>query len=592
MEFCLLGPLVVRLAGAEVRVPAGKQRAVLAALLLNAGRVVGLDELAEALWGAGPPPSARVATQNHVMRLRKALGEAGRTRIRTQPGGYLIMVAAGELDVSRFEALLAAAQAAVRDGSWQAAADRSRAALSLWRGEPLADTGSELLALREAPRLAELRLQALEARIEADLQLGDHSGVISELRRLAGLDPLRERLHGLLMLALYRDGRQGEALAAYRQARAVLVAELGTEPGAGLRLLQQQILTADPALAAPEPGGPEGGAPEGGGPGPAVPRQLPGAVSHFTGRSAELTALSGLPERCEGPESGPVVISVISGTAGVGKTALAVHWARLVASRFPDGQLYVNLRGYDPGRPMSPASALAGFLRALGVSGPDIPAETDQRSARYRDLLAGRRVLVLLDNAGSVAQVRPLLPAAPSCMAVVTSRDALAGLVARDGAVRLDLDLLPPSDAAGLLGALIGDRAAADPAATAALADRCCRLPLALRVAAELAIAQRAVPLADLVGKLADQRRRLDLLDADGDPGTALRTVFSWSYRHLDPAAARAFRLAGLHPAEDLDHCSVAALSGATAEQAGRLLDQLDPRAPDPCHRTGPARHA
>jgi len=231
-----------------------------------------------------------VSVQNHVMRLRKGLAVAGQARISTQPGGYLIRVDAGELDVSRFEAMLGAARVAARDGSWQVAAARAGAALALWRGEPLADAGSEVLALREVPRLAEMRLQALEARIEADLQLAHHAEVIGELRQLAGVHPLREHLHALLMLALYRDGRRAEALAAYQDARRVLVEELGTEPGTGLRELQQRILTADPGLAAAERGRLAAGSRE-----PVVPHQLPGTVRHFTGRAGELTALTGLP---------------------------------------------------------------------------------------------------------------------------------------------------------------------------------------------------------------------------------------------------------------------------------------------------------
>jgi DNA-binding SARP family transcriptional activator len=249
MEFRLLGPLVARCGGAVVPVAPGKQRAVLAVLLLNAGRVVGVAELTEVLWESGPPPSARVALQNNVMRLRKALGDPGRNRITTQPGGYLITVAAGELDVIQFEALLADARAAARARSWETAAARAAAALALWRGEPLADAGSPLLALREGPRLAEMRLQALETRIEAGLQLGQHREAICELRRLTRAHPLREHLHALLMLALHRDSRQGDALAAYQHARTLLADELGAEPGTRLRELHHQILTADPALA-------------------------------------------------------------------------------------------------------------------------------------------------------------------------------------------------------------------------------------------------------------------------------------------------------------------------------------------------------
>jgi DNA-binding SARP family transcriptional activator/tetratricopeptide (TPR) repeat protein len=571
-EFCLLGPLAVRCGGMPVPVPRGKQRTVLAALLLNAGRVVSLDELAAALWGPAPPPSAPASVRNYVKRLRQALGETGWSRISTQPRGYLIRADPGELDISRFETLLTAAQASAGSGSWAEAAAQARSALRLWRGEPLADVESELLASREVPRLAELRLQALEIRLAADLCLGRAAEVIADLRRLVGDHPLREHLYALLMRALYRNGRQGEALAVYRGARAVLVEELGAEPGAELRRLHEQILAGDPALAAWETGHP--GRPEVSGLGPAVPRQLPAPVAHFAGRADELGALAGLLERSS-REPGTLVISAIGGTAGVGKTALAVTWAHRAAGHFPAGQLYVNLRGYDPGRPVPAADALAGFLRALGVPGLDIPAELDERAARYRSLLAGRRMLVLLDNAGSVEQVRPLLPGTPSCVTVVTSRDALAGLVARDGAARLDLDLLPLTDAVSLLRDLIGARAAADPAAAAVLARQCARLPLALRVAAELAVACPAVPLAGLVDELADQQRRLDLLNAGGDPRSAVRAVFSWSYRHLDTSAARLFRLTGLHAGPDLDPYAAAALAGTTVEQAARLLDVL-----------------
>jgi DNA-binding SARP family transcriptional activator len=341
-------------------VPRGKQRAVLAALLLNANQVVSVDELTGTLWGASAPPSARAAVQNHVMRLRKALGPAAGSRIGTWPGGYLIRADAGELDVARFEAHLDAARAAARASRWEAAAAEAAAGLSLWRGEPLADVGSEVLALREGPRLADLRLEALQTRVDADVHLGRHASVISELRQLTRSHPLRERLHGLLMLALYRDGRPAKALAAYRQARQVLVDELGMEPGAGLRDLHQQILTADPAVALPEPSSPVAARPW-----PAVPRELPAAVAHFTGRAQELRALTGLLTQ---QTPGTVVISAIGGTAGVGKTALALHWAHQVAGRFGDGQLYVNLRGFDPsGTPAAPEAAIRGFLDALGV---------------------------------------------------------------------------------------------------------------------------------------------------------------------------------------------------------------------------------
>jgi DNA-binding SARP family transcriptional activator/Tfp pilus assembly protein PilF len=568
MRFGLLGPVTVCLGDRMVPVPAGKQRAVLAALLLNANRVVPVEELAKTLWGAAPPPSARVTVQNHVGRLRKALGDEGCSRIATHRGGYVITVADDELDTNRFELLIAAARRATRDGSWDTAAAQARAALALWRGDPLGDVESELLAVQEVPRLADLRLQALETRINADLHLGWHAEVTGELRQLTAAHPLREHLHALLMLALYRDGRQGEALAAYQAARRVILEELGAEPGPELRALHQQILQTDAALDLPGPQWPAGGV------GRVVPQQLPPAVPHFTGRAGELAALTRLLDEPP-PGPGTVVISAIGGTAGVGKTALAIHWAHQVAGRFPDGQLYVSLRGHDPDRPMAAADALGGFLRALGVPHQDVPAEQSERAARYRSQLAGRRMLVILDNAASAEQVRPLLPGTPTCTVVVTSRDALTGLVARDGATRVDLGLLPLADAVSLLRVLIGSRTDTEPKATARLAAQCCRLPLALRVAAELAAAQPAIGLADLASELADRQQRLDLLDAGGDLRTAVRAVFSWSYRHLDPGTARAFRLIGQHPGPTFDAYAAAALTGTSFQQACRALDVL-----------------
>jgi tetratricopeptide (TPR) repeat protein len=332
------------------------------------------------------------------------------------------------------------------------------------------------------------------------------------------------------------------------------------------------ISAAGRRLAVSAMSGPEGRpAPTDGG--RVVPRQLPGPVGQFAGREAELAALTGL---LEGADSSPAaVISAIGGTAGVGKTALAVHWAHQVAERFPDGQLYVNLRGYDAGDPVTATDALAGFLRALGVAGQDIPGDLDERAAAYRSLAAGRRMLVMLDNTRQVEQVRPLLPGSPTCVTVVTSRDALAGLVAADGALRLEVDLLPLADAVGLLRGLIGTRADDEPDAAVALATQCCRLPLALRVAAELAAASPDVPLGVLVGELADLQHRLDVLEAGGDERTAVRSVFTWSYRHLDPDAARLFVLLGLHPGPDLDVHAAAALAAATAAAARRMLGVL-----------------
>jgi tetratricopeptide (TPR) repeat protein len=306
----------------------------------------------------------------------------------------------------------------------------------------------------------------------------------------------------------------------------------------------------------------------------AVPRQLPPAVGYFTGRTEELATLSRLV--AGGRQDGTaVVISAIGGTAGVGKTALAVHFAHRVAEQFPDGQLYMNLRGHDTGAPVLAADALASFLGALGLHGPHIPAGCEERAAMYRSLLAGRRMLIVLDNVHRCEQVRPLLPGTGGCAVLVTSRDNLAGLVARDGAVRLELDVLSLEASVAALRDLIGARADEDRRATALLAARCCRLPLALRVAAELAIGRPAVPLAVLAEELADLQHRLDVLDAGGDEATAVRAVFSWSYRHLDAEVARAFRLAALHPGADFDRHAVAALLDTGVQHAGRLLNRL-----------------
>jgi DNA-binding SARP family transcriptional activator/tetratricopeptide (TPR) repeat protein len=569
VQFGLLGPLVLTDAtGRSVRVAGPRLRVLLAALLLHANTPVSADMLAEAVWDGVPPPAAAQTLRSHIVRLRRVLGpEAGRVAARHP--GYLIHVEPAELDVAQFEALCRDVDATLRVGEWARAVDTAARALKLWRGTPLADVPSQSLRDRWVPHLEVLRVQALERRVEGELYEGRHELLVPELRELSARHPLHENFHVQLMLALYRCGRQAEALAAYQRARDVLAEELGVEPGPVLRELHQQMLVADPALSVTGP-------PAKVEPRRAVPRELPSAVPGFTGRSAELQTLAKLLDRPGERAPGTVVLSAIGGTAGVGKTALAVHWAHRAAGRFPDGQLYVNLRGYDPGRPMPAADALAGFLRSLGVAGQDIPAEADERAARYRSLLAGKRMLVVLDNARSADQVRPLLPGTPACTVVVTSRDALAGLVARDGAVRLELDVLPLGDAVALLRTLIGARAHAEPGAVAKLADQCCRLPLALRVAAELAASRPDVSLAELASELGDLRARLDQLDAGGDPDTGVRAVFSWSYRHLDADAARTFRLLGLHPGLDVEPYATAALTGTTVPEARRALDVLE----------------
>jgi DNA-binding SARP family transcriptional activator len=583
VEFGLLGPLVVRAGDAPVVVSASKQRVLLAALLLRANQVVAAAELAEAVWEGSPPETARVTLQNYVKRLRHVLGPAGYQRIVTRPAGYLIEVGSGELDVARFAELRAGGLVAVRAGAWESAVAQLDAALGLWRGQPLADVPSQVLALAEVPRLARMRLETAEGRIDAELHLGRHHEVIAELQALTAAEPLRERLHELLMLALYRSGQQAAALAAYRQARRQLIDKLGIEPGPGLRELNQKILQSDRALLpSPAP------APAGGsrlpGPRPATaadgsggraearhPSMLPAAVAGFAGRSAELAALSAMP----GQGGRPVLITAIGGTAGVGKTALAVHWARQHAAWFPDGQLYANLRGFGPADPLPATEALRAFLEALKVPAAQIPASLDGRRALYRSQLAGKKILILLDNARDPAQVRPLLPATPTALVLITSRNELASLVVADGAQPITLDVLTVPEAREMLAQRLGpERVAAQPAAASELIGLCARLPFALAVTAARAAAHPGLPLAALTAELRDASSRLDAL-ATGEDATDARAVLSWSYQQLSPATARMFRLLGLHPGPDITAPAAASLAGLDPPQARRLLREL-----------------
>jgi DNA-binding SARP family transcriptional activator len=576
MEFGVLGPVEVWADGRAVDAGHARQRAVLAVLLLDAGRAVPTEVLIDRVWGEDPPRSVRNTLYGYVSRLKTLVtsGQDPERSLSRRPGGYLLRAAPGQVDLGRFRRLVAEATAAGDDGRGRVLLGE---AVALWRGPALGGLDSPWLNAMRATLELE-RSAAVLGLNEIRLRRGEHGALAGELAAQAAAAPADERLIGQLMLALYRCGRQAEALRCYEQTRRQLASELGADPSPHLAGLHQQILRADPSLTAPRPAV-QVTAP--------VPRELPADVPAFTGRVAELAELDRLlagwattaaQAPGSGSSAGPVtaaVISAVSGTAGVGKTALAVHWAHRAAEHFPDGQLYVNLRGYDGDRPVTAADALAGFLRTLGVPGEDIPPDQDQRAARYRSLLAGQRMLVVLDNASQADQVRPLLPGTPGCAAVVTSRDALAGLVARDGATRLDLDLLPLDEAVALLTELIGEPAQADPDATAALARRCARLPLALRIAAELAAARHQVPLAILAADLASRQRRLDLLDAAGDPRTAVRAVFSWSCQQLTPDAARMFRLLGLHPGPDISVPGAASLAAIAEPDARRWLHEL-----------------
>jgi DNA-binding SARP family transcriptional activator/Tfp pilus assembly protein PilF len=568
----VFGPVRAWQGDVELDLGTPRRRAVFALLAVRANQAVSRDQLIDGIWGDDPPPSAVNAVHVYVAGLRRAVEPRrthrapGQILIASGPG-YLLRLEPGQLDAAIFDQHIASARESRARDDMPATIQSLDAALALSAATPLSGIPGPWADI-ERIRLGELRLTAIEERIDAMLGLGRHVEVAVQLAGLVREHPLRERLHGQLMLALYRCGRQADALAAFAGIRRILIEGLGIEPGPELRRLHAQILAAhqalEPAIASEPVIVSEHRE-------PTAAAQLPADVPAFTGRTGELAEL----DRMLAATTRTMVISVVSGTGGVGKTALAVHWGHRVRDSFPDGQLYVNLRGYDPDQPLTTADALAGFLRALGMADRDLPADVDERAAAYRSLLAGRRLLVLLDNAATVEQVRGLLPGSSSCAVVVTSRDSLAGLVARYGARRLDLDTLPAGDAVALLRALIGERVDAEPNAAMSLAGQCARLPLALRIAAELAAASPAARLRDLVGELADGQQRLRLLDAGGDPRSEIRNVLSWSYRHLPDAAARVFRLLGLHPGPDLDPYAAAALTDMAADDVRPLLSLL-----------------
>ncbi|MEU8869485.1 AfsR/SARP family transcriptional regulator [Streptomyces umbrinus] len=581
-EFRLLGPVELRGPdGAVVDLGPAKQRTVLAALLVDAGRWVAMETLIDRVWGEGLPAQVRGSLYAHIARIRRTLAsmaahlDAGTDgagpQLQRGPGGYLLEVPPSHIDVHLFRQLVEQARDA--DHTDTERVGMLREALRLWRGEPLAGLPGAW-AQHTRRSWEQQRIEAVLAWAEAEFRVGQHAEVIGVLTGLVAEHPLIEPLAVALMRALQAAGRGPEALACYAALQKRLAQELGTDPGAGAQQVHQAILQGESAPSAARGGRPPTAA---SGARRAIPAQLPLEGRGFTGRVEELARLDGI-LGAAAERSAAVVVSAVSGTAGVGKTALAVHWAHRVAGRFPDGQLYVNLRGFDPsGAVVTPDQAVRGFLDALGVPAPHVPVDLQARVGLYRSLLAGRRVLVVLDNARDADQVRPLLPGSPGCLAVVTSRNRLTGLVAAEGAHPIALDLLSPAEARDLLARRLGEeRVAAEPDAVQEIIARCARLPLALAIATARAAMRPAQPLAQLADDLRATHGSLTAFTGDGDdPMTDARTVFSWSHHALAPGAARLFVLLGVHPGPDISAPAAASLTGLTPHQVQTLLAEL-----------------
>lgn len=554
MKIKLLGPLEIR-GDRDMLIPvtSAKQRIVLAALAFRLGEVVPVEHLVDCLWDGEPPLTARETVHSHVMRLRKLL--ATPQVLITQPGGYLLNVDKCDVDTAQVQRLRARAAQAAANLDQQGQSALLRDALALWRGEPLTGIDSEVLRAHYVRVWEDAWCQMREECVDAELALGRHASLVGELRFLVASHPLRERFHGQLILALNASGQRAEALKVYQEVRRVLIEELGIEPGEYLRDVHRQVLNASSE------------------PAPVFPALLPLDVYGFVGRAAELERLDAI-QAAAAEQPTAVVVTVLSGAAGVGKTALAVHWAHRVCNRFPDGQLYVNLRGFDPtGSPMSPAEAMRSLLEALGVSPERVPARLDAQTGLYRSLLAGHRVLIVLDNARDSGQVRPLLPGSPGCLVLVTSRSQLPGLVAKEGAHPLFLKLLPVPDARKLMAKRLGANRVVDEAdAAEEIIRRCERLPLAIAIVASRAASNPDVSLSALVSELDDAY--LDVFDG-GEPMTQIRTVFSWSYHALTPDTARLFRLIGSHPGPEITAPAAASLAGMSLAQARPLLSEL-----------------
>ncbi|WP_433348397.1 BTAD domain-containing putative transcriptional regulator [Microtetraspora malaysiensis] len=565
--FTLLGPLEVRADGRALKLGSPRQRTILTMLLLAPNRVVSVDSLIEAVWPHGAPTTARNQIAICVVGLRKVFKDAvgAVDLIVTSHPGYILNSLDHRIDVVDFEERVAQARDAASAGRTAEACDLFAEAITLWRGRALDGvTGSRIE--EEAARLEEARLDAYEQHAGLQIQLGRHHALLPELSALVKEHPLREQSRAHLMLAHYRSGRRAEALAAFREGRDLLVEELGIEPGPVLQGLHDLVLRDSPELTQP----PANPVPT---PSTNVPAQLPVDSASFTGRAGELRALDQMLDERLGQS--PLAVAAISGVGGVGKTALAIHWANQVAGRFPDGQLFTDLRGYDEkDYPASPAAVLDRFLRALGVAGPQIPADLDNRAALYRSVLSGKRVLIVLDNARSFQQIRPLLPGSGRCCVLITGRDVIDDLIGDYALLQIGLNVMAPDEAAALLAEVAGEaRIGADPTATARLGALCDQLPLALRIAGARLAAKPHWSVRSLVSRLENQRRRLDELSPREG---GVRASFRLSYRDLPPAAQRLYRRLGLLTVPDFAAWVGAALLDITDPvEAENLLEQL-----------------
>jgi DNA-binding SARP family transcriptional activator/tetratricopeptide (TPR) repeat protein len=573
VQLGVLGDVEARHDGRLVDLGHARQRCVLVALLVEPNRAVPIDQLVDRVWGERPPQRARGAMYSYLSRLRGVLASAGGPHIVRHAGGYLLTADPMTVDMHRFRRLVA--QARATDHDLESAA-RYGSALALWRGDAFATLDTPWVnAVRET--LHHERLAAELDRNDLALRGGHHAALLTELSDCAAAHPLDERVAGQFMLALYRSGRQADALALYQRLRLRLADELGTDPGPAVARLYHQVLTADPVLIAPgaTSGTPAaGGPPPRPGPGP-TPRQLPASPSSFTGRVAELAELDRVLQPGSDATSS-VAIAVVTGSGGIGKTWLALRWGHDNLDRFPDGQLYVNLRGFDPTeKPVAPAAAVLGLLQALGAEPGRIPVDPDGQAALYRSLLAGRRILIVVDNARDTASVAPLLPGTATSAVLVTSRHQLVGLVSAHAARPVVLDVMPDTHARVLLTDLVGaDRIAAEPGPAALLLRQCNGLPLALGILGARAASQADRPLASLAAELDDVATRLDALDG-GELPVNLRAVLGSSVAALSSDAARAFRLLGIAPGPDIRLHAAASLTALPLAHAGALLREL-----------------